>query len=394
MMSLLPTEYWEHRLVDALKSMWAAALWDNSGRAVEIPRLGDCLPVRSARAAIVVALRALDLPEMARIGVPLYCCPVVFKAIIRAGYKPCFIDIDSQTLCLSAADLRAKQSNVDAVVAVHMFGNVCDMGGILEVAGKKPVIEDCAQSLGSMIQDRMTGSFGNIGVFSFRTGKYLSVGEGGALFTAHGAVRSLLAREIARMPTTTLAQELEHVGLTYIRSLLRSRPLYGILGHLLWNSYNRRVGFSEKTPIVLGRIFRADQWLTEVRLSRISSAIRRQRDNAEFYYRTLNVAESMLCREMPGTFFNRYLFPIVFPSSECRDHVARQLNQQGIGCLKPYSDITAVAAVHYGYMGDCPTAERVAKGVLAIPNHHGLRAKDVNHVATVLNEILRSGDLA
>jgi dTDP-4-amino-4,6-dideoxygalactose transaminase len=100
--------------------------------------------VRSARAAIIVAIKALNLSPGASIGVPLYCCPVVFKAIEAAGCKPCFIDIDPGTFCISAKDLSAKSAQIDALIAVHMFGNLCDMPGIQEAAQDKPIIEDCA----------------------------------------------------------------------------------------------------------------------------------------------------------------------------------------------------------------------------------------------------------
>ena len=386
MVGLLPTEYWEHRFIDVIVGLAAALGPKREDGILHLPGLGDCVPARSARAALVAALKALDLPSGARIGVPLYCCPVVFKAIVAAGFAVRFIDVKPATFCMCADDLYAKQSKVDAVVAVHMFGNLCDMPKLQQAAQGKPIVEDCAQSLGSKIGDRMAGTFGTIAFFSFRSGKYLSVGEGGALFTSHLGVRSRLTQLIADMPTPSFAEELEHVAVTYIRSMLRSKPLYGMLGYPLWRIYNTSVDFAAKTPITLSQIYRADLALTRNRLSLLDSAIRRQRVNADIYSRLLRVDPGMLCSEKTGTYYNRYLYPIVFPSSWSRDYIAAYLHSKGIDSSKPYKDIAEIAATHYGYSGDCPNSEQIAKGILVVPSYHTLKKAEVQRVAHWLNE--------
>ena len=159
MLGLLPTEYWDYKFSDLFRGL-AAALSKKAPRGLlHISGLGNVIPARSARAGIVAALEALDLAPGGRIGVPLYCCPVVFKAIKTAGCETCFIDVDPATFCLSAEDLYIKNARVDAVIAVHMFGNLCDMALLQEAVPNKPIIEDCAQSLGSILEGRAAGSF-------------------------------------------------------------------------------------------------------------------------------------------------------------------------------------------------------------------------------------------
>ena len=96
----------------------------------------------------------------------------------------------------------------------------------------------------------------------------------------------------------------------------------------------------------------------------------------------------MLCSEKPGTFYNRYLYPILFPSSEHRDLIAAYLHSRQIGTMQPYKDIADVAAAHYGYSGDCPVAEQIAKKVLVIPSNYSLRKKDFN---TLLSALMQDG---
>ena len=207
MWNLLPTELHQYSLGDMVRGLMAARKPEADPNPIWRSALGDGIPIRSARAAIILSIKALGLEPGSRIGVPLYCCPVVFKAIKVAGCVPRFLDIDPGTFCISPEDLYAKRSDLDAVVAVHMFGNLCDMGSVKDAMHDKPIIEDCAQSLGSTLSGQWAGSMGTIGVFSFRLGKYLSVGEGAAIYTSHSELRESLthlAMDLAKPVPTTL----------------------------------------------------------------------------------------------------------------------------------------------------------------------------------------------
>jgi dTDP-4-amino-4,6-dideoxygalactose transaminase len=132
---------------------------------------------------------------------------------------------------MSSRDMLAECSQLDAVLAVHMFGNLCDIGGLQVSAQGRPIIEDCAPALGSMRQGRMAGSFGAISFFSFRSGKYLSVGEGGALFSRNEEMLSRISRIADGMAVPNRTRDCAHAIVTYAKSILRSKPLYGIIGH-------------------------------------------------------------------------------------------------------------------------------------------------------------------
>lgn len=385
-MGLIPGEHWEHRFSDLLRGFAAALGPKKRQQILSISGIGKLIPVRSGRAALVAALRVLNLRPGARVAAPLYCCPVVFKAITEAGCTIRFVDIDPATYCMSESDLSAKRSQIDAVVAVHMFGNLCNIPSLQEAAPGKPIIEDCAQSLGSKLNGHLAGSFGTISFFSFRSGKYLSVGEGGALFSIDQEIQDKLIQLISTLPVPGRFDEFTHVAGTYVRSMLRSKPLYGLVGYPLWTWYNKRVDYTDKSPINLSQIYQSDIAITIRRLAILDSAIESQRANADFYSRTLTLEPDMLCSEKPGTFYNRYLYPIIFSSSEYRDLIATYLHSRQIGTIKPYRDIAEVAARYYGYTGDCPVSERIANGTLVIPSHYILKKRDVQHISQCLNE--------
>ena len=387
MLSLVPTEHWDYGPTDMIRGLLTALSLRHPGTqsSIRIPGLGPCLPVRSARAAIVVALKALALSPGASVAVPLYCCPVVFSAIKAAGCRARFIDVDPNTYCLSAADLAAKSSEVDAVIAVHMFGNVCDMPALRKAAPGKPFIEDCAQALGSRLDGRLAGSFGEIAAFSFRSGKYVSVGEGGALYCVDTNLESRLSELISELPVPERGDEVVHVIITCLRSLLRNKPLWGLIGSPLWCAYSEKVSHTSQAPIVLTQIYETDRDMTLRRLSSLGSLIERQRWNADYYSRNLTVDADMLCSETRSAFFNRLQYPLLVPTSGQCDRLAECLRKNQISTARPYKDVAAIAATHYGYTGDCPRAERVAKTVLVIPCNHAIKAADVEWIATCVN---------
>src|SRR5262249_26175293 len=164
----------------------------------------------------------------------------------------------------------------------------------------KPIIEDCALSLGSELNGRATGSMGDIGVFSFRSGKYLSVGEGGAIFAADPSLQNRLSHSISALPAQKRIDELVHVAKTWLRSALRRKPLYGLVGYALWEKYNQRVEYSDKSPISVTQGFKTDLELAKRRLTSLDSIIERQRRHAQHYTEALKIDRSMLCMEEPG----------------------------------------------------------------------------------------------
>ena len=104
----------------------------------------------------------------------------------------------------------------------------------------------------------MAGSFGDVAFFSFRSGKYLSVGEGGALFSSNADIRSRVSQSVAAMPTPDPKEEWVHLAKTYFKSLLRSKPLYGLAGYPLWSFLGKEMNLSARSGVTLSRILQAD----------------------------------------------------------------------------------------------------------------------------------------
>jgi perosamine synthetase len=102
------------------------------------------------------------------------------------GAKPVFVDVLPDTWCIDPARAEAAiTERTKAIVAVHLYGNLCDIDALLEIGRRHniPIIEDAAEAIGSEWRGHKAGSMGAFGVFSFHGTKTVSTGEGGMFVT-------------------------------------------------------------------------------------------------------------------------------------------------------------------------------------------------------------------
>jgi len=107
--------------------------------------------------------------------------------ITYLGAKPVFVDVLPDTWCLDPSKVAAAITPLTkAIIAVHLYGNLCDMDALLAIGAKHgiPVIEDAAEAIGSQWHGRRAGSMGAFSTFSFHGTKTLTTGEGG-MFVTH-----------------------------------------------------------------------------------------------------------------------------------------------------------------------------------------------------------------
>ena len=137
--------------------------------------------------ALLVALLTLGIGKGDRVICPSFTFFATASAITRLGAEPVFIDIDPVTFNLDIQKVeQAITPKTKAIIPVHLFGQCADMTGIMELAEKYnlKVVEDCAQSIGATHQGQGSGSFGDVGCFSFYPTKNLGgMGDGGMLTT-------------------------------------------------------------------------------------------------------------------------------------------------------------------------------------------------------------------
>ena len=111
--------------------------------------------------------------------------------IVHLGAKLVFVDILPDTWCIDPLKAEAAITpQTKAIIAVHLYGNLCDMDHLLTIGRKHsiPIIEDAAEAIGSQYRGKRAGNMGKFGAFSFHGSKTLTTGEGGMFVTNDAAL--------------------------------------------------------------------------------------------------------------------------------------------------------------------------------------------------------------
>ena len=138
--------------------------------------------VNSGTAALEVALRAINVEDKEVITIS-NSCPSVINAILMSGGKPTLVDVNKETLAIDLDCLsNAITNNTKVVIIVHIAGFIQpNIQNIVDLCKSNNIIlvEDCCRALGSKLNGKMAGSYGQISTFSFYAPKLISTGNGG-----------------------------------------------------------------------------------------------------------------------------------------------------------------------------------------------------------------------
>ena len=136
--------------------------------------------------AIHLALMAMGVKAGDEVIIPETTWIASAEPVLYIGAKPVFVDILEDSWCIDPQKIKeAITSKTKAIIVVHLYGNVCKMDEIMEIAKEYDlkVLEDAAEGLGSEYNGKKVGTIGNAGVFSFHGTKTMTTGEGGMLVT-------------------------------------------------------------------------------------------------------------------------------------------------------------------------------------------------------------------
>jgi len=320
----------------------------------QVAALSHCkfgIGVSSGTDALLAALMALEIGA----GDEVITTPFTFFAtagsIARAGATPVFVDIDPRTYNIDPSKIEAAISGkTKAIIPVHLYGQMCDMDPIMEIARrhKLPVIEDAAQSISATYKGRLSGSIGDIGCFSFFPTKNLGgAGDGGAMVTNDERLHELLM--MMRAHGSKVKYFHKYVGGNFRLDALQAAILLVKLPHLAsWSVARRR--------------------------------------NAAFYDKAFAGSRVQTPWVSPGcvSIYNQYIIRV--PN---RDTMIQELKKQDIG-----TEIYYPLAMHQQecFAGKCRISgsliesEKAVASVLALPIYPELTHEQLDYVAkAVLN---------
>jgi aminotransferase EvaB len=146
-----------------------------------------CIGVASGTDALEMALRCAGVRAGDRVIMPSHTAYATVAALLRINALPVFVDVTTEgsVLCpLHTQEILERETGIKAVIAVHLYGESCDLSNLLTICKRHSVklIEDCAQAIGTVYRNRKVGTWGDYAAFSFYPTKNLgAMGDGGAL---------------------------------------------------------------------------------------------------------------------------------------------------------------------------------------------------------------------
>ena len=234
-----------------------------------------------------------------------------------------------------------------AIMVVHLYGNASKMDKIVNICKKYNLIEDCAQSHGAFFDGKMTGTFGDVGCFSFYPSKNLGAfGDAGAIITND----------------ENLAKEFK-----------------------IYRNYGSEKRYYNKVVGANSRLDEIQAGLLRVRLSHMHELTEERKKIANRYLKEISNPHLVLPKLREGSTCVWHQF--VIRCNE-RDRLIEYLNEKGIGTIihYPIPPHLAEAYQHLGHKeGDFPITENYAKTVLSIPMYNGMTDEEQTYVIDALN---------
>jgi dTDP-4-amino-4,6-dideoxygalactose transaminase len=340
-----------HRVLDSCRFIGGPEV---SGLEDEIARYSRCthaIACASGTDALLLALRALGIGPGDEVVTTAYSFFATAGAVVNVGARPVFVDIDPRTYNLDPHRLEgAITSRTKAVIAVHLYGQCCDLDALKAVCDKRQVhlIEDAAQAIGAEWEGKRAGSIGDFGCFSFFPSKNLgAAGDGGMITTQNPelADRVRLLREHG------------------------AKPKY----------YHSVVGTNSRLDAIQAAILR-------VKLRHLDRWSEARARNAALYDRLFEGARVGRPYHDPRTrhIYNQYV--IRLPK---RDELRQHLSERGIG-----TEVYYPVPLHLqqcfatlGYTpGTMPESEGAANETLALPIYPELTEEQIRYVASTVQE--------
>lgn len=350
-------EEFEQKALEVLRSGWYVLGREVSAFEAEFAGYvgcRHCVGLASGLDALWIAFRILGIGAGDEVLVQGNTYIASVMGITMNGATPVFVEPD-EYYNLDASRLEEKiTGRTKAILVVHLYGQASNMEAIMKIAHQYGlrVVEDCAQSHGAKFNGRMTGTFGDIGCFSFYPSKNLGAfGDAGAIVTNDEGI----AEDV---------RVFRNYG---------SEKRY----------YNKVVGANS-------RLDELQAGLLRVRLGHMDELEAQKREICERYLRELDGEKFELPKIREGATHIWHQFVI---KSDRRDELAEYLKSKGIGTIIHYP-IPPHLSEAYRYLGfregALPITEKYAGSVLSLPLFYGMKAEEQDYVIHWMNRFQES----
>jgi dTDP-4-amino-4,6-dideoxygalactose transaminase len=361
-------------VVDSLRSGWIGTgpkvnQFENAFRAYKGAR--HALALNSCTAALHLSLLAIGIkPGDEVITTTMTFCATV-NAIIHAGATPVLVDCEKETMNIDPFEIEKKINHkTKAIIPVHFAGRPCAMKSIMDIAQKRrlKVIEDCAHAIEVEYHGKKSGTFGDMGCFSFYVTKNIVTGEGGMIITDNSEYASNIKTLALHGMTKDAWKRFGDEGYKHYQ-VIQAGFKYNMM--------------DIQAAIGIHQMKRIDQyWL-------------RRREIWQQYDKAFADLPCFIPKAPePSTRHAYHLYTLLLDTDHLnisRDQVLDQMTKRNIGVGVHYLALHThpYYAQNYGCRpGDLPNAEYISERTMSLPLSAKLTDEDVADVIEAVTEIL------
>lgn len=364
------------RLADALRSKWGPGHYFLSctGRA------GMTLLLR--------AMRRLRPASRDEVVMPSYTCYSVPASAVKAGLRVRLVDIDPATLDYDRDQLEHTDfRRVLAVVATNPYGLPSDLPRWSKLTRDRGVflVDDAAQAMGASIGGRLSGTWGDAGLFSFDKGKNVSAIDGGVVVTASDDLADALRAEWKGLREPTAMTTAQYSAKVLVYAMLLRPRLYGLPARMPWLGLGRTIYSTDFATALPPGVLSA---LAAVMLTRLDALTLLRAANARSLIERLTALPGIRIAEPHHDAQPVYLrLPVLVEAPLRRGEVIAALNAAGIGATGSYPASLADVPQLQPALVSSPAARegrRVAGRIVTLPTQPFLAAADIDRVGRVL----------
>lgn len=323
------------------------------------------LAISSGTAGLHLLVKAMGIREGDEVITSPFSFVASSNSILYEKAKPVFVDIEEDTLNIDPFKIeKAITKKTKAILVVHIFGQSADMAPILKVAKryKLKVIEDSCESIGSFYKNKMTGTLGDGGVYSFYPNKQMTTGEGAVIVTNSKRVADL-------------CDSLRNQG-RGLRESKRGKEWDWLV--------SERMGFN----------YRMDEMSASLGVSQLAKLdwmIEQKRKIVNLYEKAFSGNPNLILPKVGNNRTHSWFVYVIRVKNGKRDLLMSELQKRGIQ-VRPY-----LPAIHlqpfmkkmFNFKrGDFPVAEKVSFQTLALPFYIGLKRSEIFYISEQIGDIL------
>lgn len=363
----------------------------------------DAFTFSQGREAFYALLKAVGIGKGDEVLLQAYTCIVVPNAILWAGAKPVYIDVD-ETFNINPALIEKKITpSTKAIIVQHAFGVPVDIKKIKEICKKHNLIliEDCALSLGAKFDGKKVGTFGDVAFFSFGRDKVISSVSGGLAIVYNPEIAEKMKGLVKNQPSRSwlwISQNLVHTIKVPIATRLMGRLKIGQgillimqkIG-LLNRVYQDCEKITEAPKKLMHQMPNAMADLALQQLNQLERFNSHRKNLAALYKRFCDPKSIIYQKVVPGSepIFLRFAILIDNP-----EKLLKLAKSKGFLLGDWYKSVVVpeppdLAKINYK-PGEAPQAEIYAKKSLNLPTHHKMNEKATGRLLGLLDDYFKS----